>query len=472
MDKIRTFVFVISFLFFFFFIPAAFAAELNTTPVPIFKNNTFQFTIKGDIDLSDAKIVKAIHSISSGWTLSRWSVDIPQKWWDTYQWKLPIHVSLQSPLLTEYKPGGFFTINKPGLYEFTPRVDVEIIDKSTTTHSPFITFKGYSSHRDVVLYILINSKENITILPIRPLIKKDGSFEFQTKKLIEGKNRVMVLYSRMLDKPQVATDVTITYTPTLLARIQKYVLARYTAFKNAIFPSQKPAIGTPPSVFPTSTIYLSPSESTKKWLLAAGGILSAQNREGFDTLKCAIPVSDIKTLILRDWWGVTDRKTALSTLDWLENGGQRSDFEHTQKMIEMTTQGNKDSYDELRDSLIEQKFANNESIFAFDFVFNHLYDLKKQSLAAWDFVRVINISRWSFSAGYISEDEAWMHMLSAGKRVQKTYSSWDDMAKHYVYGRTFWAQTNNHPETMTFINWLQKSPGSPWRNISWSQPLP
>jgi hypothetical protein len=458
-------------------------------------NSYFTLRFTKNIDLTNKEIVSALEAISSDWKIERWSVEVPQTWWDRYKWSTPLIIGINHPTLTTYqaqlasfidkndtKPtftllsqtarGQEFIIDHPSFNLIQPNIQIESSENTINTNKTNIFLKGHSSHRDIVLFVVVNSAKTFDFFPIRGKLNNEGSFDIPIKDLHEGKNQVAIAFSRMLDKPLLVANMTVEYHPTLWERVIDQIKIKLGELQGKFIPPKKSEIIQPSSEqSDTTNQSMIPSEKSQLWLIAAGGILSTQNNEGFNDLVCTIPVSDIKSIILKDWWGIVDRKSALEVLEWLDKTGHRGDFDQSRKIIELYSQGDKTTYDELREKLMEMGFASRDSLPAFDFVFKHHIDLKNKSLIAWDFARMINISRWAYTSGYITKEEAWSYMMKAGKTIQKTYSSWLDFADNYLLGRIFWSRSENNPETRSSIMWLDKSPISPWKTSQWNETL-
>ena len=58
-----------------------------------------------------------------------------------------------------------------------------------------------------------------------------------------------------------------------------------------------------------------------------------------------------------------------------------------------------------------------------------------RTLAAWDYGRTAYIARYSAHAGYITEDEAWAHIIAAAENAAGTYDGWKQYLAAYVLGR-------------------------------------
>jgi hypothetical protein len=251
----------------------------------------------------------------------------------------------------------------------------------------------------------------------------------------------------------------------------------FISFKSgstSLIPSSSPTPTTQPSPSPTvAVINIPPSEQTQKWLFAAGGALSVQNQEGMDELKSHIPMAPLKSDVLENSWGVHDHDSAIFILEWLKNEGHNKLFMDTRTQLLKGTNGDQAKYEELRRDLLlnVHPFERESMAFAFDFVWFHRDDLGEHGLLAWDYGRLINVARWSYSAGYITEQEAWEYITYAGPRIQQSFSSWDEYGDEYLLGRTFWQRSNSHPNAYTSINWLKTYSSSPWKTLRWDMKL-
>lgn len=82
---------------------------------------------------------------------------------------------------------------------------------------------------------------------------------------------------------------------------------------------------------------------------------------------------------------------------------------------------------------------------------------------AWDMGRIVNVSRYSYDCGYISESQAWEYIFFAEKQSALCYNDWGAFGKAYVIGRAIWGGKNlNLTVTMDNVELLQKHANSPW----------
>ena len=52
--------------------------------------------------------------------------------------------------------------------------------------------------------------------------------------------------------------------------------------------------------------------------------------------------------------------------------------------------------------------------------------------------RAVLVARWGYAAGYISEAEAWNYIVPLAQRIQRTFSSWQELGDDYLAGRFTW----------------------------------
>jgi hypothetical protein len=91
-------------------------------------------------------------------------------------------------------------------------------------------------------------------------------------------------------------------------------------------------------------------------------------------------------------------------------------------------------------------------------------------LLAWDLVRYINLCRWGYVAGYLSESEAWELIMPMALELQKNFHSWKEMGEAFLFGREFWSYSEMQKNGQLYIDAQQRlldDPKSPWNKYSW-----
>jgi len=220
------------------------------------------------------------------------------------------------------------------------------------------------------------------------------------------------------------------------------------------------------SSFPTASALANqpPSREQIRWAVAASAILSTFNHERLDALSSEDSVIGVRGL-LQKWWSISNREELLQTLTWINQGGHRQLF----SAIGARTADL--SPDQLSNAVSQLNSEDANSLMV-----AHRYYKKfgAQSITAWDYGRYINLCRWGVAAGYVTEDEAWPHMMHAAAILQQTVSSWSEFGENYLVGREFWSlnQTRIDGQQMRAIyRNLVNDPSSAWNRIPWNLSL-
>jgi tetratricopeptide (TPR) repeat protein len=206
----------------------------------------------------------------------------------------------------------------------------------------------------------------------------------------------------------------------------------------------------------------------KDWALATSGIIMLANGWKVNIIGGGIPTpthKDQVKKILMDSWDIDDKNSSMETIQWLKDRGHRVGF----------TEGYK-KYLSLSDSdkkLILKIYENRiEEIENFLFYKDHGKEIGSKSLIAWDYCRIIQVAGMSYVCGYLSYDEAWKEIMDAAKVIQKSYSSWEDMARNYMLGGEFWSGDKYYISSrLNAYYWLLENENSPWKKLEWNTML-
>ena len=216
--------------------------------------------------------------------------------------------------------------------------------------------------------------------------------------------------------------------------------------------------------------YTVPTESQKLWALATCAVLTESNGRRHDMLggRDRSPKAiKARQESLAKWWNTHNREELLGTLQWIEQGGHRQQFD------EMAHDLSAAPPDQL--ARIRQQVANNPSVSnKVEIVLKYKDQFGKKSITAWDYSRYISLCGWGYIAGYLTEDEAWERIMPAARLLQKTFASWEDMGTNHVVGREFWSvkQTlESGTRTRQCFEKLKTDSMSPWRRLDWSMNL-
>ena len=88
---------------------------------------------------------------------------------------------------------------------------------------------------------------------------------------------------------------------------------------------------------------------------------------------------------------------------------------------------------------------------------------------AWDLVRIANLGRWAFHAGYLSEEEMWQMMHVAADAARGHFASWEEYGRSFAFGRGVWHGNEDDCQTAwEIVTTLLEEETSPWRHIHWN----
>ena len=192
----------------------------------------------------------------------------------------------------------------------------------------------------------------------------------------------------------------------------------------------------------------------RRWGLAAGGPLSAWNEEPFNRLRSHYPQS-VSAQTLSQGWSIHGRDDALRTIDWLFNEGHTAD---ARQAIGASETGYRPVCDDP-----EGRVA---------FALENQAELRSRGLVAWDLGRIVSVARWSYTAGYVSADEAWDWISLASARIQSCYQSWEDYGQGWLLGFGYWIDGGKiDDDFQSSLDWLNRNARSPWKWIKWDTPL-
>lgn len=182
------------------------------------------------------------------------------------------------------------------------------------------------------------------------------------------------------------------------------------------------------------------------WKLSAGDIVFKYNCDVLATFGSLDNPEIVRDDILKKWWNIKNEQDLRHTLDWLEQEGHS----------EIYRQALKGKATEF------QKF----------FIKEYGNTLKDVDLTAWDLGRYASLIRWGHHAGYITESEVWTYLNRTSRKLQSSYTSWEQFAEHYVLGRYFWNGKPKEEQELHFaLEFLLENDKSPWKEIDWHTPL-
>jgi hypothetical protein len=210
--------------------------------------------------------------------------------------------------------------------------------------------------------------------------------------------------------------------------------------------------------------------SPHAWALATTAIIFEFNRHRHDLLAGIAATADgqdVGKKVLADAWGVNNHDELLEMLKWLQFQGHRADFDELGSRVDALTESKFQSIEAAAK-------GNPQGLNQLDITRKYYRELGQKGILAWDLVRYIALCRWGNLAGYMSDTEAWDHIMPAALRLQQTFSSWQDLQSNFLIGREYWSlqqtQTNGERFRAIYDRFLQ-DPNSPWNTNPWAVDL-
>jgi hypothetical protein len=211
-------------------------------------------------------------------------------------------------------------------------------------------------------------------------------------------------------------------------------------------------------------------KGSKAWAIACSAVLNERNHGFHDSLSTKdlseINIKQIKDF-LDDTWGIKGKADLYDDLKWLEESGDRMKFEVWGRLLQNL------SSQEYTDLL--KKYENDSEVTQEIVIAKKYYEqLEEKSLIGWDCSRYIILCRWSYTAGYIDEAEAWERIISTARVLQKAFDSWEDLGKNYIIGRQFWSHKATLEHGYLYEEAHQRlldMRSSPWNKYPWDMDL-
>ena len=181
---------------------------------------------------------------------------------------------------------------------------------------------------------------------------------------------------------------------------------------------------------------------TIRWFNASYAVLTDLNGWDYNRFAGLAANDDVMAMeqkSLEEWWSVTDRATADSTLDWILTEGHRATF--AEDMAYLEEAGIRDIAPQERSAFLLDQFEMTEDEaqnYAEMFGFYEQYG--PDAIAGWDYCRAMNLMGFYYLAGYYTEQEALDTSLEIARTMQPLFESWDDLMSSYMRGYEYWAE--------------------------------
>lgn len=194
--------------------------------------------------------------------------------------------------------------------------------------------------------------------------------------------------------------------------------------------------------------------------MALGAPILVYNDEYTDTIGHQEYVDSLKEQI-RSWWKITDRESAFEIVDWLLREGHHAEADRVLAAMRNGQETEGIDEDKVEDVSLITDYMLENSICDVNFL--------PHTAIAWDLVRIVNLGRWAFQCGYITEEDMWNIMRVADETASANFSSWEEYGMSFVFGRGVWhGDTDDCQTAYEIVAELLKNEDSPWLQFSWS----
>lgn len=135
--------------------------------------------------------------------------------------------------------------------------------------------------------------------------------------------------------------------------------------------------------------------------------------------------------VLEQSWNIKTRKALLKQVKKMLNGQQRKEYLAVAKEV--------NSYTAKEFNNILEQLPETSALY-YSLVQYNWEKWQKKGMLAWDLCRMALLVQWGYLAGYISLDEAQALIEPAAKKLQKKFTSWEDVQMNFLDGFAWWAQ--------------------------------
>ncbi|MEY9973023.1 putative membrane protein, partial [Lysinibacillus sp. RC46] len=172
-----------------------------------------------------------------------------------------------------------------------------------------------------------------------------------------------------------------------------------------------------------------PLPKEKQHLLAYGANLALYRTDSPRILPIDVDNETLRE-VLSSYWDVNNPEEAVETLEWLLTEGHRTKFGQLfmalkagQSFTEEEVGKSQECFESAQEAMMK-KLSFTKSDFE-----------RVDTIAAWDFDRAVNVARWSYIVGYITEEQTWSYITRAADAGSHAFQSWKDYFISFAFGR-------------------------------------
>ena len=204
------------------------------------------------------------------------------------------------------------------------------------------------------------------------------------------------------------------------------------------------------------------------WALALPGIIDTIN--GTSSSELAVDYKSIENKVywrnfLIPAWNIHNKDDLQNQLQWLLTNGQNQEVNNLIYVL----QDNPTINYKL---LSEKKLISDRTVNGIVYLQTFQTLPKINFIKAYDLGRYIELSRWGYQAGYLTNKEAWDNINSVINEVLSEFTSWEEFGQGYLYGRLFWltiinSSAETKKQTINVYNKLLQD-RELWSRLPWT----
>ena len=166
---------------------------------------------------------------------------------------------------------------------------------------------------------------------------------------------------------------------------------------------------------------------------------------------------------LRKWWNVKDKASFQKAMTNLKNGGFGAEYRAFGGQLAQLSDA---QFSAVAATLPADQAAQQRALREMNAKWG------ERSGLAWDGCRYANLVGDGYAAGYLSEDDAWSALLDMARDMQKSFSSWSEMADNFRDGRRIWSKgPDARFESCLSMLLDPQETASVWNQIPWQTDL-
>ncbi|OQP65471.1 hypothetical protein A3860_17555 [Niastella vici] len=213
----------------------------------------------------------------------------------------------------------------------------------------------------------------------------------------------------------------------------------------------------------------------QQWAIACGADLAVLNGQYLNDLTTGFSRQDCREL-LSEWWDIDSKQEVLENIDWLFREGHRILYDIIWQAMNMVSIKESKAFlreyvakNEMEEEVALQRLRNMRDSMEL-FQQHELIGKDTQpEMLIWDYARIINLTRGSFDAGYLTREEALEIIMRCVEPIRNIYTSWKQLSVSYQFARCVWngIEGSNFEDMMENMQVLLTDVDSPWVKMSW-----